>query len=306
MKSSLLRLAAGPLVITAVVMTGGVSHAADPPAPTQAVAAQKASTRLLASQLRGANTGKTYPGTAFAIDKSGTYLTARASVDRHGRLAIQLPDGRKVPAQRVFSTAPTGVSMLKAEASPATTPLRVSGDPLKKGDNLWAAGIQPATRCQGRLSGTRAIRVDQVDGDVAYFDLPGFCFRDATLGTPLVDAQGNLRAVAIPGGRRATAQTVEGLPVEKPAFAIDPPSDSAIVPWIVGGIGILLLLASFLLARQRRTSVRAQIGPVPAPSVAATPTVQEDDLPDLEISLKPKPTAVKPEPVEGIEIRRQS
>ncbi len=72
-------------------------------------------------------------GTAFAINRSGLWLTARHVVDGCTRVGLSVGDGRLVPVQEVRTSVDSDIALLVTDRAPATVPLALHRE-LRIGD----------------------------------------------------------------------------------------------------------------------------------------------------------------------------
>lgn len=79
-------------------------------------------------------------GTAFAINKSGAWLTARHVVDGCARVGLAVGDGRMVPVEEVHTSRDSDLALLMTDRAPAQLALDLDRD-LRLGEAGYHVGF---------------------------------------------------------------------------------------------------------------------------------------------------------------------
>lgn len=228
---------------------------------------------------------------AFAIDRSGRFLTTEQAASRGNDIKLVFPGGKAFPATREDSDAPAGLAILRVTGAPALRPLQFARANAEPGDQVWT--VAPPTR----LAEPRRGRVAQPAYPLE--DLEGVLLlrqpRSVELtGSPVLNGSGKvvaaLRAKRFRFDTHQEAVSVTARPIALAPYSPPEKKDFPAVPVVVG-LGILLLLANLWFTMRRRKAAADLVTTVgvagedhsPTAAPASSASAADDDL---EISLK--------------------
>ncbi len=145
-------------------------------------------------------------GTAFAIDRNGTWLTARHVVEGCARVSLLVAPGKYVPVADVTLSDDSDLALLATGRSPNSVMLAL-GEPLRVGDEGFHVGYphgRPGEAATRLLSRSRLITRGERRGDepvLAWAEMGRTRGLDGSLsglsGGPVFDSQGRVRGVIV-------------------------------------------------------------------------------------------------------------
>lgn len=145
-------------------------------------------------------------GTAFAIDTSGNWLTARHVVEGCDRVSLLVAPGQYVPVGQVTLSETSDLALLNTGRSPRAVAMEL-GEPLRVGDEGYHIGYprgRPGEAATRLLSRSRLITRGERRGEepvLAWAEMGRTNGLDGTLsglsGGPVFDSEGRVRGVIV-------------------------------------------------------------------------------------------------------------